>query len=390
MKILHVTPAFSPAFGYGGPIPVLHSLCLHLAEAGCSIRVLTTNTNGLRSTLDVSTRGDIQIADQVHVRYCRRIARHSVSIQLLRALPRYIGWSDAVHLTGVYNFPVIPTLLLCRLMDKPVMWSPHGVLQRWEGSRRKRLKNMWERICWAVTPKRVTFHASSQVEADELRRFVKALPIAVIPWGVTIPQHVHKTSKNGVLRVLYLGRLDPKKGIENLIDACKLLAACGDPDWSLTIAGAGDSEYTQRLARKIREAGLAQDEASSLRQVNMIGEVTGLAKDSLLENTDVVVLPSYTENFSVVVGESLAMGVPVIASTKTPWKRLEDVGCGLWVDNDPPSLAKAITRIVQLPLDDMGHRGRRWMEQEFSWSGTAQRMVRCYAELLSQKIDGIS
>jgi len=187
-----------------------------------------------------------------------------------------------------------------------------------------------------------------------------------------------------MLRLLYLGRLDAKKGIENLIDACKLLATHDGPEWSLTIAGAGDPQYTSTLVQRIHEAGLAPDENASVRKVRMVGEVIGAAKDIHFENADVLILPSYTENFSVVVAEALAREVPVIASTGTPWNRLEQQGCGLSVKNDPQSLATAITRISHLPLCDMGQRGRRWMKQEFSGADTAQRMVGCYVDLLNR------
>lgn len=386
MKILHVTPAFSPANGYGGPIPALDNLCLRLAEEKCKIRVLTTNTNGLGQTLDVTTREDIEVADRIRIRYCRRIARHSLSLQLLRLLPEYLCWADVVHLTAVYNFPIIPTLLLCKIMNKPVVWSPHGVLQRWKGSRRRRLKALWEWVCRAVAPNRLILHTSSQLEADESRRVFPRFPVVVIPWGVTIPQQVQKVPRNGMLRLLYLGRLDAKKGIENLIDACKLLATQDGPEWSLTIAGAGNPRYTSTLVQRIHEAGLASDEIASVRKVRLVGEVIGAAKDIHFENADVLILPSYTENFSVVVAEALAREVPVIASTGTPWNRLEQQGCGLSVKNDPQSLATAITRISHLPLRDMGQRGRRWMKQEFSGADTAQRMVGCYADLLNRQI----
>ena len=89
-------------------------------------------------------------------------------------------------------------------------------------------------------------------------------------------------------------------------------------------------------------------------------------------------MPSYTENFAIVVAEALAHGVPVIASTGTPWSRLGQMKCGLWVDNDPETLADAIRSISTMPLRDMGLIGREWMQSEFSWRSVAEQTLDLY------------
>jgi len=113
----------------------------------------------------------------------------------------------------------------------------------------------------------------------------------------------------------------------------------------------------------------------------MVGHVAGEGKRRLFENTDIAVLPSYTENFGVVVGEALAHGVPVIAGRGTPWSRVEEIGCGLWVDNDAESLSRAIVRMADMPRRTMGRRGQGWMAREFSWDRRAQEMMAVYEEL---------
>src|SRR3954452_17239518 len=128
---------------------------------------------------------------------------------------------------------------------------------------------------------------------------------------------------------------------------------------SLTIAGAGDPQYVKDLKDRIRPF-------DSSNKIQMPGAVTGDEKENVFMNADVVIVPSYTENFAMVVAEALAYGIPVIASTGTPWKRLAEMGCGLWVDNQPDSLAQAIKEISRMPLREMGLKGREWMRQEFA------------------------
>jgi glycosyltransferase involved in cell wall biosynthesis len=89
-------------------------------------------------------------------------------------------------------------------------------------------------------------------------------------------------------------------------------------------------------------------------------------------------VPSYTENFAIVVAEALAHGVPVIASKGTPWSRLEEMKCGLWVDNDPETLARAIRSISGMSLQHMGFIGREWMRKEFSWRSVTDQMLGLY------------
>ena len=144
----------------------------------------------------------------------------------------------------------------------------------------------------------------------------------------------------------------------------------------LTIAGAGEHAYTKKIESQVHASGLSE-------QVRLVGYVENKGKKQLFEDSDIVVVPSHTENFGLVVAEALAHGVPVIASRSTPWKRLEEVGCGLWVKNDPEALSEAIIRMSQMPLSTMGERGRSWMEREFSWDCVSRAMVKKYEELIA-------
>lgn len=374
MNVLHVTPGFHPAHIYGGPIESVYHLCRHLGQAGCEVRVLTTDANGPRAVLDVDTRTPVCIARNVTVRYCPRILPHTVSTALLSRLPSYIRRADVIHLTSVYSFPTIPTLAFCRLLGKPVVWSPRGSFQRWAGSRRILAKSLWDAICKRVAPSQLVLHTTSELEARETGGRMPGIDLAVIPNGVAVPEALSHTPGNGVLRLLYIGRLHPIKGIENLLRACRILNdryGCG---WVLTIAGAGDPVY----AKSLREltAGLGVGD-----RVTFTGEVTGEAKRKLFQDSDLLILPSFSENFGLVAAEALAHGVPVIAGSGTPWAELEKRGCGLWVDNSPESLAAAIDRIASKPLQEMGARGRRWMREEFGWETIAERMLGLYRTL---------
>jgi glycosyltransferase involved in cell wall biosynthesis len=390
VRALHVTPVFYPAHGDGGPVVAFYELCRGLAQQGCEVRVLTTDAHGWHRSLDVETAREIEVEPNFQVRYCRRVMRRSIAPMLLRLLPSYIEWADVVHLQSVYNFPTIPTLIACRIYGKPVVWSPDGALQRWQGTRRLAAKGIWDRLCRAVASDKLIIHAASEQEARDARACFPSTEVAVIPHSVPVPRRVWHVERGEAFRLLYMGRLDPIKGIENLVAACKILKDQNRLLWSLTIAGDGETAYAGKLRAMIQSLGLSPDGEQGLPgQVRMVGHVSGDAKERLFEHADMLVVPSYRENFGIVVAEALVRETPVIASTGTPWERIEERGCGLWVDNASESLAKAIERMSNMPLREMGRRGREWARECFPGDRVARDMIACY-KAAHNRVSGMS
>lgn len=381
IKILHVVPTFYPATYFGGPIFSLYGLCNALSRLdGTELRVLTTDSAGLagRDRLAVQDFPNHR-PEGYEVYYSRKWWGKEFSGQLLSMLYPMIRWADVVHLTSAYSFSTIPTLLLCNVLRKPVVWSPRGALQRWGGSTKQLLKIIWEIICnGLLNPDRCVLHVTSKDEAEESRRRITRARVEIVENGVDIPSSVLHRSwmPNGTLRLLFIGRLHPKKGVENLLRALKFL----DERVSLTICGAGEPDYESSLRTLVGDLGLAQ-------RVCFSGHVEGEEKSRAFRNTDICVVPSYTENFGMVVAEALAHGVPVIAGRGTPWKELMQRQCGLWVVNDPASLGKAINEMQGLNLSQMGRNGRQWMEESFSWEAVAGRMYTVYSSLVADEVN---
>jgi glycosyltransferase involved in cell wall biosynthesis len=301
-----------------------------------------------------------------------------VSAELLGALPEQVRWADVVHLHAAYSFPTIPTLVAARTVGRPVVWTPHGALQRWSGSRRVGAKSLWEKVCIAIASPELVLHLTSQGEVAETRARFPRATIGLIPNGVEIPPTLNREPRGARLRLGFVGRLDPKKGIENLLAACRIVKEKSGADFSLTIAGSGTADYEAKLRGEIQRLELTTE-------VTLLGDIRGAEKQRMYERSDVIVTPSFTENFGIVVAEALAHGAAVIASTGTPWKEVERVGCGLWVNNDPASLADAIEKINAMPVAEMGERGRRWMATDFSWEKCASEMIALYKNLLAHR-----
>jgi glycosyltransferase involved in cell wall biosynthesis len=378
LRVLHVSPYFYPADIYGGPIQSVLKLCESTARLGHDVRVVTTNANGPTATLDVVGGQEHALCHGVRVRYFRRLGRHSAAPAMLTPLAGAIASADVVHLNAVYSFTTFPTLAYCRLLHKPLVWSPRGSFQRWAGSTRVGPKAIWEQICRVLRPSALRVHATSNEEAAATEARLPWLHASVIPNGVEIPEHAPTRTflEDGRLKLVYLGRLHPIKALDRLLKACKRLNDASTLRWHLVLAGAGEPDYVSELKRLVDAYELGPC-------VEFAGHVAGRQKEAILGAADVLVLPSHVENFGLVVAEALARGLPVIASRGTPWGGLEEVGAGLWVDNDPSVLAGAILQIRTRSLASMGAAGRNWVEQEFSWPAVGRRTVDLYRALLS-------
>ena len=111
----------------------------------------------------------------------------------------------------------------------------------------------------------------------------------------------------------------------------------------------------------------------------------GEAKWQLYQQASVFVLPTFSENFGIVIAEALAAGVPVITTTGTPWRELPEKGCGWRVDIGVQPLVGALREALGLTDEqrrDMGLKGREWMQAEYSWSKIATEMIAAYRWVL--------
>jgi len=375
MKLLHIVPSFYPATYWGGPIFSVYDLCNHIVDNhSVHLTVLTTNAAGprLKDKLILGSN-PVRQAAGYDVYYFRRVLPNVISLSLLLNLNKFIKQSDIVHLTGVYSFTTIPTLFFCLINKKPIVWSPRGSLQDWTGTSKGLLKKYWVKFCnHLLLNIKCTIHTTVKEEKLESGKKITNASYAVIPNGVELPAQITKKYRSSqYLRLLFIGRLHEKKGIENLLRSFLLLKS----HVYLDIYGTGESRYVESLKKLTTQLGLE-------KLVTFYGHVVGEEKTKAFSRSDVCIVPSYTENFGMVIAEALSHNVPVIASKGTPWQGLVDHGCGLWVDNTPVALARAIENVFDMDLPLMGSQGRAWMENEFEWKTVADKMTSLYIGML--------
>lgn len=233
------------------------------------------------------------------------------------------------------------------------------------------------------------FHATSELEADSIRRFGLLRPIVVLPNGVDLPA-AREVPSRGVLEdrfpeirgkrwLLFLGRLDPKKGLDVLIELWREMSL-HFPDWRLLVAGPDLRGFGAEMAAKVAA------EPSLRERTSFTGMLEGAEKSAALAHAELFVLPTRGENFGIAVAEALAHGTPVITTTAAPWKSLMEHDCGWWVAPELTAIGAALAAAMQLPaseLNRMGANGQALVREQLSWSSIGERWTEVYRWLLS-------
>lgn len=371
-------PYFYPATNWGGPVFSVKAICDQIsARDDFQLRVLTTDAFGPGQSQNLKLAVRTQMfRSGYEVHYARRNFRNSISVQLLSQLPRQIRWADVVHVTETYSSPIMPTLLLAKIMGKPVIWSPRGALQataQWDQVRNRMIKAVFERIYRVVRPSNTVLHVTSEVERDLSLLRIPGIEVAIIPNSVDIPPDAVMTKawrRDGKVRLMFISRIHQKKGIETLIDAMAELPQ----HFELNIYGTGESEYVNGVRARIN-AIAAKD------RIFMHGHVEGSEKEEAFRNADIFVLPTHSENFGNVIAEAMAHGLPVITTKNAPWGGIDACRAGFWIENTLPDLISAIVRLSEMDLEAVGARGRAWMIEEFSPKAMGDSFAKLYRDL---------
>lgn len=360
MRILHIAPSYKPAYQYGGPIISLSRLAEEQAKAGAEVWVLATTANGSEE-LDVPL-GVPQMLDGVRVRYFRRwTGDHGhFSPALLWAVWREAPQFQVVHLHSWWNWIAFGVASLCRLRGLRIAISPHGMLSPY--TLRGRLRRIFQKTPgrWLLGNHRL--HATSKQEMWELQALHPGMEVTMLPNIVYLPDRIHRSdaeaarghadsetidpasasphlgSKNTLpLRLLFLSRIDPKKGLDLLLRALAGLPT--DVAWQLDIGGATGSSYQKKLAVLAQTLGIAD-------RVRWIGWVQDDAKWAMLAQSDLLILPSHNENFAIAVLEALAVGTPVVVGNQVGLHSyVAENDLGWRTDPDPDALREVLTRV---------------------------------------------
>ena len=366
MRIIHVASSLSRFAG--GPSRSVQGLVAGLNVAGVDAWLLTLRP------------GDKPWVDGVS---------HFVNGDLFENVVERLK-PDIVHLHGIWNLALHRCAVICRRWKIPYVIAPRGMLEPWS-LKQKWLKKRLARLLYQDRDLKgaAALHATAESEAEQFNKLGFKNPVIVSPNGVNVPNGspfpVPRSPFPSVARrALFVSRMHPKKGVLELVEAWSALHnSTWLNNWKVelvyTVSGEFEKEYETKVKARVAELGL-QD------QFIFTGALNDEEKWKAYARADLFVLPTYSENFGIVVAEALWAGVPVITTKGTPWKELEDRKCGWWIDAGVNPLVVALKEAISLPdleRHGMGVRGKLLIDDKYTWAAVIKPMVDGYKEVVA-------
>ena len=418
MRVLHVIPSVSPSDG--GPSFAMPLIARGLELSGVQVDVATTEGDREQR---INQNG-------VSFFYFQRQSEfYKVSLPLSKWLSEHIRDYDLVHIHALFSYSSYAAARLATKNDVPYIVRPLGVLNRWGmQNRRKLLKRLSFRfIEQRIMRNAAAIHYTSEQERLEAEETGVRNQSVVIPLAVDLsgfrelpgpePFYEKFPDARGREIILFLSRLDPKKGLDLLLRA---FAKCdgrrmteddrrpvtgdgrrmtedgrpvtgdgrpssvvGRPSSSvvgplLVIAGDGDDQFVEGLRSLAGELGIADE-------ILWAGFLGGDDKLSAMAAASMFVLPSYSENFGIALAEAMAAGLPCVMSDQVGIAvDANEYDAGLVVPCEVGPLASAMQRLLDDPelRGRLGANARRLVDDRFSVEAMSDSLVKLYDRVL--------
>ena len=296
-----------------------------------------------------------------------------LALWLLRSGSRF----DVIHTHSGWTFTTVVGLLFAKTHGCLAVLSAHESLtdydQRKSGTVRRDIKRL---LRWFYLRSFDVVVVASALEQRDMGDR-DGLRSVVVPHAVINVSSAQSRSNEHEFRVGFLGRLDPKKNLELLIDALALLA---EPV-SLYVAGDGPSTYRESLLARAKSRGVDT-------RVRWIGFVEGAAKGEFLASIDVLVMPSAFECFGVSAAEALGAGVPVVVSPHVGVAdTVVEYRCGRVVAAEAPEIARVLRELIHdaEACRRLAENARFAASQEFSLEMHGDRVKSQYQAALASR-----
>jgi glycosyltransferase involved in cell wall biosynthesis len=350
--------------------------------------MVSTNANGA-TDLDVPLGEPVDLGGVETRYYPRRLPRSlSFSPELARACEERIEQFNLVHTTGMWTYPPVRAASISRRRRKPYVVSPRGMLMKWEMSHKA-----WKKRLYFYTIERerlrqsAGIHCTTRAEKEALSRFGMETQGFVIPNGLDMAEF-EQLPPRGTLRehlgipcdaqiLLFMGRLHPKKGIEETLSTFTALSA-NYPNLHLVLSGPDEGEYEAKVEQWAARNDLAT-------RVHLTGKLQAMERLAAFSDADVFVLLSHSENFGMGVAEAMACGIPVVVSEEvgiSPW--VVQGNAGFSVRREGGGAARAIASLLDHPEEarQSGENGKRLVASEFSADAVGRQMLAKYYEFI--------
>jgi glycosyltransferase involved in cell wall biosynthesis len=327
---------------------------------------------------------------------------------LLQAIVRW--QPDLCYRAGLWKYGSLATLTWHKRTKRPYIVATHGMLDSW-ALRKSSLKKSVARILYENEHLRRAscIRALCEAEVEAIRALGLANPCCIVPNGVPLPPDVEKPlwdspegARSGGKKVLlYLGRIDPKKGLTNLLKAWQItleLKRCNAGEWVLAIAGWNQGGYESELRMLAQQLGLVcsdmrskpadwNDSIPGNNQLLFLGSQTEDGKSECYRRCNAFILPSFSEGLPAAVLEAWSFGKPVLM---TPQCNLEEgfrAGAAIRIETNQESIGEGLASLMKMSDHEralMGGRGLELVKREFALSTVRERMVSVYSWVLGK------
>lgn len=291
------------------------------------------------------------------------------------------GGYNLIHSQNLWSLLYHRVAKIARKHSIPYVMTPRGCLEPW-CLRQKAIKKKLALLLYQKKDlqKASCILATSTMEAKNIRSLGLYSPIAVIPNGIDVSEYECRTDKSTMCKqICFISRIHPKKGLEILINAWSVIQNKYS-DWNIVIAGNGEEDYINSLKDLIIAKNLNNS-------ISIIPPVFGNDKHKLYCQSSIFILPSFSENFGMVIAEAMSCGVPVITTTGTPWKELNGLKLGWCIDLSVDNIASTLSMAIDVGIDtlyELGQRSSQYIKDNYYYKSVAAKNLQVYKWLLGQ------
>ncbi|HZP61245.1 MAG TPA: glycosyltransferase [Opitutaceae bacterium] len=368
MRLIHILP--SAESQYGGPSRAVPSLAAAQARQGHVIELLTTGP-----------RVESRVENNLSTRVFRRGRPKNICPS--PEMRNYLRTQacDCLHVHGLWLRTLHYAHAHASAHHIPFIIAPRGMMSHWAWHHHRWKKRLAE---YFIHPGAFAaargWHATSAVEADDIRARGFTQPICVAPNGVNPPDPASAEDATAYWRAacpaafsrptaLFYSRFHRKKRVIELID---LWLAHAPADWLLLMVGIPQTYGVEELSHYVHQ----QSGKSRVEIFDGNGLPAPYGAASLF------LLPSHSENFGLAVAEAMAHGLPVVVTDTMPWAAINQNQTGWCVpwQHYAPALRAALGESAEARRA-RGAAAREWVLAEFSWEKSAQLLLQFYAGL---------
>jgi glycosyltransferase involved in cell wall biosynthesis len=391
MRILHVINSLNPQ--EGGTVECVRQIGTAVRAVGHTVEVVACKDTALDSWID-------SFPFKVHA-LGPGIGKYAFSAKLRGWLLEFGRQYDVWIINGLWQYQGVCASRAAGALRIPYFVYAHGMLDPW--SRRAHPLKYFKKLAYWLAIERSTLQRAqavlftSEEEARLAPGFFDSLnwrPI-VVGNGVAEPpvqdarQTIGFRDKYGLAGTrpiwLFLSRLHPKKGIENLLAALPgILSKPNAP--IVVIAGGGDIIYQKDLRALAKRLGIESD-------VIWTGPLYGAEKWAAFNLAELFILPSHQENFGIVVAEALSVGLPVCITRQVNiWPAIVEGGAGLVCNDDQAALDLALKHWIHLGAEEKSEfrrRARQCFEDNFQIDAAATRLLEAIQFTLKKPGTGV-